>query len=120
MDLYREKILEHFEHPNNYGKLDNPDVTIHDFNPLCGDEIYVDLEIEKNKLKNIRFRGLGCALMRASASLVTEKVKGMTKEKIIALDKEDIEKLLEISPGPTRTKCILLPLEAIKKGLKVK
>ncbi len=118
MDLYREYILDHYQNPRNFGKMEGADVSFSLTNPLCGDEIEVYLKFEGNKVSKIKFRGKGCVISLASASILTEKLKGKTKEEILSLDKDFMLKLLRISLSPTRLKCALLPLEAIQKAIK--
>ena len=73
-DIYRETILDHYRNPRNKGRMTNPDVSIHDSNPLCGDEIDIHLKIEASIIKDIKFEGRGCAISQASASMLTEMV----------------------------------------------
>ncbi|NOZ29987.1 MAG: SUF system NifU family Fe-S cluster assembly protein [Chloroflexi bacterium] len=116
-DLYRMEILEHYRHPRNYGRLEDPDITYHDSNPFCGDEITLDLKIEDGRIVDARFVGHGCAISRASASMMTEEIKGRTLEELRHWTKEDILDLLGIEVGPVRLKCALLPLKALKAGV---
>ena len=73
-DIYREIILDHYRNPRNKGKLADADVSIHDSNPLCGDEIDIHLRVDKDMIKDIKFEGRGCAISQASASMLTELV----------------------------------------------
>ncbi len=116
-DLYRLEILEHYRHPLNFGRLENPDITYHDSNPFCGDEITLDLKIRDGRVVDARFVGQGCAISRASASMMTEAIKGRTLEELRKWSKEDILDLLGIDVGPVRLKCALLPLKALKAGV---
>ena len=75
-DIYREIILDHYRNPRNKGRLPNADVSIHDSNPLCGDEIDIHLKVEEEKVKEIKFEGRGCAISQASASMLTEMIVG--------------------------------------------
>ena len=115
--MYREQILDLYKHPNNFGELPNFTHEYHEFNPLCGDEIIVQLIIENNKIKDIKFQGHGCAISIASASLLTDKIKDMNKKDILKLNFEDIKKLLGIDITYQRIKCATLALEAIKRAL---
>ncbi len=117
-DIYREIILDHYRNPRNKGKIENPDVTIHDSNPLCGDEIDLFLKVDNDNVKDIKFDGKGCAICLASASMLTEMVinKPLTKAKEIS--KEDIlENIGLTNLGPTRIKCALLSLKVLKMGM---
>ncbi|ODS31008.1 MAG: iron-sulfur cofactor synthesis protein [Candidatus Scalindua rubra] len=115
-DLYREYILEHYKNPSNYGTLQNPDISYTDSNPLCGDEIRIDINLNDNKVKDVRFQGKGCALSKASASMLTEMIDGMSLEEMKGITKEDIIDVLGITLGPVRIKCALLGLKVLKAG----
>jgi len=84
-DLYQELILDHNKSPRNFGKLDTPSRHAEGYNPLCGDQLTLDLELEGGEIRNIAFAGMGCAISTASASLMTEAVKGKTIEEAEAL-----------------------------------
>ncbi len=115
-DLYREHILEHYRNPRNYGSLNNPDISYTDSNPLCGDEIRIDINLHDNNVENVRFQGMGCAISKASASMLTEMIEGMSLEDIKDITKDDILEELGITPGPVRLKCALLSLKVLKAG----
>ena len=117
MDLYSEQILDLYKHPLNKGNLDNAQIHQHEMNSSCGDDLTLHLLFEKEKLKDVRFEGVGCAISMASASLLTEKAKGMKLSEIEKLNKEDILKLLGIELSPSRLKCALLSLQALSKGV---
>lgn len=118
MDLYRERILDHYKNPRNFGKLEKADSKIKLSNPLCGDEVEVFVKFDKDKVKRITFEGKGCVISLASASILTEELKGKKKEEILSLDKDFMLKLLNIALSPNRLKCALLPLEAIQKAVR--
>jgi len=117
MDIYRQQILDHYKHPQNFGHLSNADVSITLFNSACGDKIIMELKFgnDKKTIKNIGFLGEGCAVSQASASLLTEHVRGMVKEKVMKLTVNNIGDLLHTTLTPSRVKCALLPLEALQK-----
>ncbi len=115
--MYKEQIIDLYKHPSNFGELDNFTHEYHEFNQICGDEIIVQLIIENEKVKDVKFNGAGCAISIASASLITEKVKGMSIEDVKKLNVEDIKKLLGIEISPGRVKCATLSLEAIKRAI---
>jgi nitrogen fixation NifU-like protein len=117
MDIYQEHILDLYKHPLNKGKLDDAQVHQHEMNSSCGDNFTFHLLFEKNKLKDVKFEGIGCAISVASASLLTEKVKGMNIQKIAQLTKEDVLEWLGIKLSPSRLKCALLPLQALSRGI---
>ena len=116
MDLYRETILDHYKNPRNYGHLDGADVTSEEINVSCGDKIAIEMKIS-DTIEDIRFSGEGCAINQASASMLTEKVKGMKIKNVMKLTRADIEKLLGTALTPSRVKCAVLPLEAIQKAI---
>jgi nitrogen fixation protein NifU and related proteins len=117
-DIYREIILDHYRNPRNKGKLTNPDVSIHDSNPLCGDEIDIHLKIEEDKIKEIRFEGRGCAISQASVSMLTEMVINKPLNLVKDLAKEDIlENIGLTNLGPARIKCALLSLKVLKMAM---
>jgi len=83
--LYSEKLLDHFRHPRNYGALTAADISYESFNPLCGDRIRVEVKIENKSVKEVRFKGDGCAISIASASLLTEIILNTDPNKISAM-----------------------------------
>jgi nitrogen fixation NifU-like protein len=117
-DFYREEILEHYTNPHHYGTLDDPDITHEENNPLCGDRIRFDIELEEDgeTIKDVRFSAVGCAISKASASMLSDLLVGQTLEEIKELTKEDILDELGIDLGPVRLKCALLPLKVVKVG----
>jgi len=116
-DIYAEDIIAHYEHPHNKGKIQNPSESVHEFNPVCGDDIVLYVEIEKGKIKDIKFEGSGCAISMASASMMTDEVKGLTLKDIESMGVEKLIEVLGIDPGPARLKCATLSLRAIKKAV---
>lgn len=113
-DMYRDYILDHYKNPRNSGELPGATNTYHDTNPLCGDEITMALLIEDDRVKDVRFVGKGCAISQASASILTEEIKGMTLDAVKAIDREHILENLGIPISPARVKCALLGLKAVK------
>ncbi len=116
-DIYKDIILDYYRHPRNFGDLPDPDVRSKDSNPLCGDVIEMQIRVRDGKIDDLRFKGRGCAISQASASMLTELAKGKTLDDIKALGKEDVLSMLGIDPGPTRIKCALLGLKVIKLGV---
>ncbi|KAB8142502.1 SUF system NifU family Fe-S cluster assembly protein [Chloroflexia bacterium SDU3-3] len=118
-DLYRELIIEHSKYPHNAGTLENPTVTQEEKNPLCGDQIKIDLAIEDGVITDVRFVGRGCAISQAATSLLTDEIKGKSLDEIKQLTKDDVLDLIGIPLGhnPVRIKCALLPLKAVKAGV---
>jgi nitrogen fixation NifU-like protein len=116
-DIYKDIILDYYRNPRNFGDLPNPDVRAKDSNPLCGDIIEMQLKINDGRIEDVRFKGKGCAISQASASMLTEVMKGKTLDEIKAMSKTDVLNLLGIDPGPTRIKCALLGLKVAKLGV---
>lgn len=118
MDFYREVILDHYKHPRNFGSLPHATVKAAAFNATCGDRIVIEIELSaQNTVKDIRFSGEGCAISMASASMLTEKVKGMKKKDILTLLPATVMDMLGTTLTPSRVKCAVLPLEVIQKSL---
>ena len=114
-DLYREEILSHYKRPHNWGSLDEPDLEFEDFNPLCGDQLRVQIKVgEDGTVEDLRFDGHGCAISQAAASMASDEVKGMNVDELLRLDREFILELLGIDISATRMKCALLSLKVIK------
>ncbi len=114
--LYRELILDHYQNPHNHGTIENPDISFEDSNPLCGDKIRIDIKVRDGIVEDIKFTGKGCAISQASASMLTDEIKGKPLEEIKHLDKQAVFDLIGIPLSPTRVKCALLPLKVVKGG----
>jgi nitrogen fixation protein NifU and related proteins len=112
--IYREIILEHWTHPQNYGVIKDADFEVNDDNPLCGDEIKITGKIKDNKLVKIAFTGEGCAISKASASVFTEKIKGMSIAEIKKITPEDVLQEIGLQLTPARMKCGLLVYSTLK------
>jgi nitrogen fixation NifU-like protein len=113
--LYREYILDHYKHPHNHGSLAHADMEAHDLNPLCGDELTFQLALdEQGKVKDIAFDGHGCAISQASASMLSDELRGMTTEELLKLDRQAVLDLLGIDISATRMKCAMLSLKVVK------
>ncbi len=116
-DFYRDYILDHYRNPRNFGHLERPDVQADDLNPLCGDTIHMELKLDENrKVADVRFFGKGCAISQASASMLTETIKGMPLEDVAKLSKEAVLENVGIGISPTRMKCAMLGLRVLKSA----
>lgn len=139
-ELYREALLEIFKNPPNKGEIHNPDLQARLVNPLCGDEIQIQLKLKQttNRLQttpkkkeqkavarsldavveSAAFIGNGCAISQASASILASYIEGKSIKKVKKLDSSKVLKLVGIFPSPARLKCVLLSLEVLKLALK--
>lgn len=115
-DLYRENIIDHYQDPRNKGRLEHPDISHEEDNPVCGDQIRIDMKVEDGVVTAVRFDGHGCSISQAAASMLTEEVEGKTLDEVKKIDKEAILNLLGIPIGPVRLKCALLSLKVLKAG----
>ncbi|MGC8631517.1 MAG: Fe-S cluster assembly sulfur transfer protein SufU [Thermoprotei archaeon] len=117
-DLYREIILDHYKHPSNFGYLPEANAKFRDSNTNCGDTIQMEVRVDGGEIRDIRFTGVGCAVCIASASLLTEKVKGAKISEVMSLGEKDVLSLLGLSSiTPERGKCAMLPLKVLKASL---
>jgi len=115
--LYREQILEHYKHPQNFRRLERFDLEYEDSNPFCGDEQHVWIRLdEEGRVAEVGFEGKGCAISTAATSLLTDELRGMTREELLRLPKEFVLDLLGIEISATRIKCALLGLKIVKSA----
>lgn len=118
MDIYQENILDHHKNPRNWGKMDNPDYILKSSNSSCGDLVQFYLRVADGKISEVKQKTLGCAVSTASASMLSEKLVGKTIDEIKEFSSEDLLEMLGIEVSPSRLKCALLPLDALKKVFK--
>jgi nitrogen fixation NifU-like protein len=117
-DLYRQQIVDRYKNPQKRGVLDPHDYSYEDENPLCGDQLRIDLRVDsEQRITEAAFSGEGCAISQASADLLTEHVVGKTLDEVRRLGKDDILDLLGIELSPIRLKCALLSLKVLKAGV---
>jgi len=117
-DLYRELIIDRYQNPLYRGMLEPNDITFEDANPLCGDELRIDLRVDdKGIVSEVAFSGHGCAISQASADLLLESILGKSLDEVRDITKEDILEMLGIELGPVRLKCALLSLKVLKAGV---
>lgn len=116
--LYREFILEHWQNPQNYGRLENADIEVSGNNPVCGDEVHITARLEDGRIKDVAFTGEGCAISKASTSLFTEFIKGKSLDEVKEILEDEVIKQLGNEITPARLKCALLPYATLKKNLR--
>ncbi len=115
-DIYKENLIDHYKHPHNFGILNKPTFSSKGNNPLCGDQVEIFAEVKDDKISDIKFSGSGCAISMASASMLTDKIKGMEVDKIKNIKDKDIFKMIGTDLGVVRAKCGLLGLKTLIKG----
>ncbi len=115
-DFYRDYILDHYRHPHNFGQLERPDAEAEDLNPLCGDQIRMQLKVDDGVVSDVRFSGKGCAISQASASMLTDAIKGMKLADVATLSKDVVLENVGIGISPTRMKCAMLGLRVLKSA----
>ena len=120
-DMYREQILDHYKNPRNYGELEDPTFSHVGENPMCGDEIRVDvtLEDDDDTIEYVSFVGDGCAISQASASLLSQKLPGMSLDELEGMDRDDVTEMLGIDISPMRIKCAVLAEKVAQDGAKI-
>lgn len=120
MNLYADIILDLWRNPQNFGELNSADLEAYELNPLCGDEVKIQLKLDDKRLaiSDTRFIGNGCAISTAATSLLTEFIKGKKLSELMKLNEKDVIFLLGIEVGPQRIKCAILPLITLKKALR--
>ena len=116
-DLYRENILDHYRNPRNAGHIDHPSATAEGVNPLCGDELAIELKVEDGIVTDVRYNGRGCAISQAAASMLSDAVKGKPVAELSQIGKDDVLDELGIPLSPIRLKCALLSVGVLKVAL---
>ncbi len=120
-DMYRQQILDHYRNPRNYGELEDPTFSHVGHNTSCGDEIEFDVVLadDGETVERVAFSGDGCAISQASASMLSEKLPGMTLTEIADLDRQDILDMLGVEVTPMRVKCAVLAEKVVQDGAKI-
>ncbi|SEH62332.1 nitrogen fixation protein NifU [Halopenitus malekzadehii] len=120
-DMYRQQILDHYKNPRNYGEMEDPDVTHVGENPSCGDTIRMDIRLadDDETIEAVAFTGDGCAISMASASMLSERLAGMTIAELEALGTDDITEMLGVDISPMRVKCAVLGRQVAQDGVKI-
>ena len=116
-DLYRDYILEHYRRPHNFGVIDEPTASFEGSNPLCGDRITMQIGVRNGVVERVGFTGRGCAISQASASLLTDEIKGKPVSEIEKLASNDVLDLLGIDISPARMKCAILSLDTLQHAI---
>ena len=116
-DLYRDYILEHYRRPHNFGVLDGATLSQEGANPLCGDRITMQLRVRDGVIDGVGFTGRGCAISQASASLLTDEIKGKQVDAVTAMGADNVLEMLGIEISPARMKCAMLSLETLHGAL---
>jgi nitrogen fixation NifU-like protein len=116
--MYRQQILDHYKSPRNYGEIEEATFTHVGENPMCGDEITIDvvLEDDDETIEAVAFRGDGCAISQASASMLTSKLRGMTLDELDEMDRDDVVDMLGVDISPMRVKCAVLAEKVAQDG----
>jgi nitrogen fixation NifU-like protein len=116
-DLYRDYILEHYRQPHNFGVIEDPDASYEGSNPLCGDRITLQIGVRDGVLERVGFTGRGCAISQASASLLTDEIKGKPLKEVAGFRADDLLDLLGIEISPARLKCAMLSHDSLQHVL---
>ena len=119
-EMYKENIIDHYKHPHNHREIPYATYVYREFNPLCGDEITLFLSINNSSIVDASFLGQGCAISQASASLLTDALKGMLLEQARNITQNEILAFLGAPISPPRLKCALLPLKALQNAFSQK
>jgi nitrogen fixation NifU-like protein len=117
VNIYQERLLDHYRSSAYRGVVDNPEIVSGAHNPSCGDALSLTGRIEKDILVTLMFQGVGCIISQAAASLLCEELRGKSLTIVAQYDSDSMKTLVGIPLGPTRLKCVLLPLEALRIGL---
>ncbi|WP_058367031.1 Fe-S cluster assembly sulfur transfer protein SufU [Haloparvum sedimenti] len=120
-DMYRQQILDHYKNPRNYGEMEDPDYTHVGENPSCGDTIRMDVRLadDGETIEYVTFTGDGCAISMASASMLSERLSGMTLDELKAMETEEITEMLGVDISPMRVKCAVLGRQVAQDGAKI-
>ncbi|MFB6183347.1 MAG: Fe-S cluster assembly sulfur transfer protein SufU [Haloarculaceae archaeon] len=120
-DMYRQQILDHYKNPRNYGQLDAATFSHVGENPMCGDEIemYVKLDDDEETIEYVAFEGDGCAISQASASMLSEKLQGVSLDELRAMDRDDVIDMLGVDISPMRVKCAVLAEKVAQDGAEI-
>ena len=116
-DMYRQQILDHYRNPRNYGELEDPTYSHVGENPMCGDEITMDVVLDdEDVIQRVAFRGDGCAISQAAASMLSERLPGTSLAELQEMDRDDIIDMLGVDISPMRVKCAVLAEKVAQDG----
>jgi nitrogen fixation NifU-like protein len=120
-DMYRQQILDHYKNPRNYGELEDPDIEHVGENPMCGDTIkmFVELADDEETVARVSFIGDGCAISQASASMLSEELRGASLEEVREMDRDDVIDMLGVELSPMRIKCAVLAEKVAQDGVSI-
>ncbi|HMB51037.1 Fe-S cluster assembly sulfur transfer protein SufU [Natronoarchaeum rubrum] len=120
-DMYRQQILDHYKNPRNYGELEDPTYTHVGENPMCGDEIRMDvaLDEETGVIERVAFQGDGCAISQASASMLSSELQGTSIEELMEMGRDDVTEMLGVDVSPMRVKCAVLAEKVAQDGYEI-
>lgn len=117
-NIQAEIVLEHYREPHNYGTLDNPTVSLTENNPVCGDTVNFSLQVRAGVIEEAKFVGKGCSISQASASMLTDRIRGRTVEEVKAMTEKDVLDMIGLNLGPSREKCALLSYNTVQKCIR--
>ncbi len=119
--MYRQQILDHYKNPRNYGELADPTFSHRGHNPSCGDELEFDVRLEDDgeTIESVAFEGEGCAISQASASMLSERLPGLTLEEVEQMDRDDVLEMLGVDISPMRIKCAVLAEKVVQDGAEI-
>jgi len=117
-DMYRQQILDHYKNPRNYGEIEDATFTHVGENPMCGDTIEMDVVLSNDEetVERVAFRGDGCAISQASASMLSEQLAGTSVDELREMDRDDIVDMLGVDISPMRVKCAVLAEKVAQDG----
>jgi nitrogen fixation NifU-like protein len=120
-DMYRQQILDHYKNPRNHGELEDPTFTHVGENPMCGDTVEMDVRLDEDEetIEYVAFRGDGCAISQASASMLSQKLAGMAIDELREMDRDDMTEMLGVDISPMRVKCAVLAEKVAQDGLEI-
>ncbi|WP_290816521.1 Fe-S cluster assembly sulfur transfer protein SufU [Halovivax sp.] len=122
-DMYRQQILDHYKNPRNYGELEDPTFSHVGENPMCGDEIRIDVDLSEDGdeavIEAVAFSGDGCAISQAAASMLSSELQGKTVDELLEMDRDDVTELLGVDISPMRVKCAVLAEKVAQDGAEI-